>query len=103
MYKHPSINYQPQHPMFRQSGQSKQPISRRVKCYLRDNGTKKQQALITEYWSTGTTEKRKEAIINNLIQIAKCFDGCKFGCTSDEDMRNLVIKKIQGLKEKYSS
>ena len=96
-----SDNYKPQHPMFKRA--AAQPMSRRLKCWLTQPKDKKekQEKLIQEYYGDKTTEKRREAIIKELIAMARCADKCKLGsknCSDEAELRKFVMDRLQNSK-----
>jgi len=105
-----SDNYKPQHPMFqRAAAQSK---ARKTYCWLTQSSDDKknkakQDKLVQEYYGEKTTDKRREAIIKELIAMAKCKDKCKLqgnailsakGCADDDAVRKFVMDKLESAK-----
>lgn len=103
-------NYKPQHPMFkRAAAQSK---ARKTYCWLTQSSDDKknkakQDKLVHEYYGEKTTDKRREAIIKELIAMAKCKDKCKLqgnailsakGCADDDAVRKFVMDKLESEK-----
>jgi hypothetical protein len=99
--------YKPQHPFFKLAGaQSK---ARKTYCWLTqssddEKNKAKQDKLVQEYYGDKTTDKRREAIIKELIAMAKCKDKCQLqgnaiisakGCADDAAVREFVMKRLE--------
>jgi len=75
---------------------------RKKKCLKVDKSKELQTKLQREYWAITTTKKRKEAIIMELVKIAKCLDKCKLSdCAADDEVKRIVVKALNKNKGKY--
>tara|TARA_B100000214_G_scaffold374252_1_gene356479 strand:- start:57 stop:2147 length:2091 start_codon:yes stop_codon:yes gene_type:complete len=76
--------------------------TRKKKCLKVDKSKELQTKLQREYWAITTTKKRKEAIIMELVEIAKCLDKCKLSdCAADDVVKRIVVKALNKNKGKY--
>lgn len=72
----------------------------RGKKFLGRLEKKRQRRLMQEYPTA--SEERKRAIIEKLVDIGMCLDKCRLGeCSSKEDIRAIVIKKLNKPKLKF--
>ena len=72
----------------------------RVKKYAGLLEIERQRRLMQEYPTA--SEKRKKEIIEKLVDIGMCLDKCRLGeCSSKEDIRAIVIEKLNKPKLKF--
>jgi len=103
-------NYKPQHPYFQRA--AAQSAARKTYCWLTQSSDDKknkakQDKLVQEYYGDKTTDKRREAIIKELMAMAKCKDKCQLqgkaiisakGCADDDAVRKFVMDKLESSK-----
>ena len=103
-------DYKPQHPVFQRA--AAQSAARKAYCWLtQSSDDKKNKAthdkLVQEYYTDKTTDARREAIIKELMAMAKCKDKCKLqgktivsskGCGDDAAVRKFVMDKLESSK-----
>ena len=67
----------------------------------------KQDKLVQEYYADKTTDKRRKAIVEALMAMARCKDKCKLqgktlvsskGCGDDAAVRKFVMDKLESSK-----
>lgn len=102
--------YKPQHPYFKYA--AAQSAARKAYCWLTQSSNDaknkaKQDRLVKEYYGDKTTDARREAIIKELMAMARCKDKCKLqgktlvsskGCGDDAAVRKFVMDKLQSSK-----
>ena len=100
-------NYKPQHPYFQRA--AAQSAARKAYCWLTQSSNDeknklKQDRLVKEYYGDKTTDERREAIVKELMAMARCKDKCKLqgktlgsskGCADDDALRAFVMKKLE--------
>ena len=105
-----NANYKPQHPYFKHA--AAQSAARKAYCWLTQSSDDKknkakQDKLVQEYYADKTTDKRREAIIKELMAMARCKDKCKLqgktlvsskGCGDDAAVRKFVMDKLESSK-----
>jgi len=103
-------NYKPQHPMFQRA--AAQSAARKAYCWLTQSSDDKknkakQDKLVQEYYGDKTTDERREAIIKELMAMARCKDKCQLqgkaiisakGCADDAAVRKFVMDKLESSK-----
>ena len=99
--------YKPQHPYFQRA--AAQSAARKAYCWLTQSSDDKknkakQDKLVQEYYGDKTTDARREAIVKELMAMARCKDKCKLqgktlgsskGCADDEQLREFVMKRLE--------
>lgn len=99
--------YEPQHPFFKRA--AAQSAARKAYCWLTQSSNDeknklKQDKLVKEYYADKTTDARREAIVKELMAMARCKDKCKLqgktlgsskGCADDDALRAFVMKKLE--------
>jgi hypothetical protein len=99
--------YKPQHPYFQNA--AAQSAARKAYCWLTQSSDDKknkakQDKLVQEYYGDKTTDARREAIIKELMAMARCKDKCKLqgktlvsskGCGDDDAVREFVMKRLE--------
>lgn len=102
--------YEPQHPFFKRA--AAQSAARKAYCWLTQSSNDeknklKQDKLVKEYYADKTTDARREAIVKELMAMARCKDKCKLqgktlvsskGCGDDAAVRKFVMDKLQSSK-----
>ena len=102
--------YKPQHPYFKYA--AAQSAARKAYCWLTQSSNDeknkaKQDKLVQEYYADKTTNTRREAIIKELMAMAKCKDKCKLqgntlvsskGCGDDAAVRKFIMDKLESSK-----
>ena len=108
--KRTASRYQPQHPYFQQA--AAQSAARKAYCWLTQSSNDeknklKQDKLVKEYYADKTTDARREAIVKELMAMARCKDKCKLqgktlisskGCGDDDAVRKFIMGKLQSSK-----
>ena len=99
--------YEPQHPFFKRA--AAQSAARKAYCWLTQSSDDKknkikQDKLVQEYYADKTTDKRRKAIVEELMAMARCKDKCKLqgktlvsskGCGDDAAVRDFVMKRLE--------
>ena len=102
--------YKPKHPYFKYA--AAQSAARKAYCWLTQSSDDKknkakQDKLVQEYYADKTTNTRREAIIKELMAMAKCKDKCKLqgntlvsskGCGDDAAVRKFIMDKLESSK-----